>query len=518
MDEEKACERLQAIDHIIVLMMENRSFDHMLGYLSLPADQDGCGRKDVDGLTGPKRNFNRYKGTSYRIAPVSSGGLTKVQDPAHSGWCVGQQMAHGMSGFVANYATTRAYQHPGDVMSYQTAEHVPTYDFLAEEFAVCDRWFCSVPGSTWPNRVSSLAGEARSKDNKFPPLYSRASFVRSLPDDVTWRWYSSDPGSLRLVDDKYRIGHEDHFAFAEKPTLVQRRTFYTDVMAEELPNVAWIDPNFVDLGGLQGANDDHPPTDVMAGQSFVLKIYQALTSSALWEKSMLVIVYDEHGGFYDHVDPLDGFPDEFTSRAEFSHFGPRVPALVVSPFVARGSAFGSAQGDEQRFLFDHTAIIKTILLRFADGLYTGLPDRVASASHLGHLLEDGPARDAPEVPLQTIGVVANWWSGHIADQLMYPLARIPALAELGVVEGPTGAQAIAQGLLGLIGRVRDWLSRRARRLRDRVFGRDPASAGPESLQPGTPALKVLTDASELELGVAAASREIRRKGLRSGQP
>jgi hypothetical protein len=104
--------------------------------------------------------------------------------------------------------------------------------------------------------------------------------VRSLPKDVTWRWYSSDPGSLRLIDDEYRVGYEDNFAYVERPTLVQPRTFLTDVMAEDLPNVAWIDPNFVDLGGPQGADDDHPPTDVMAGQSFVLKIYRALSTSA----------------------------------------------------------------------------------------------------------------------------------------------------------------------------------------------------------------------------------------------
>jgi phospholipase C len=155
-------------------------------------------------------------------------------------------MAQGMSGFVANYATSRAHQDPGDVMRYQTAENVPVYDFLASEFAVCDRWFCSVPGSTWPNRLSSLTGEARSKNNTKVPLYSRRSFVRSLPDGVTWRWYSSDPGSLRLIDDQYRVGYEEHVAFVEKPSLVQPLTLFTDAMSghDDFPNVAWIDPTW----------------------------------------------------------------------------------------------------------------------------------------------------------------------------------------------------------------------------------------------------------------------------------
>jgi phospholipase C len=487
---------LSSIEHIVVLMMENRSFDHMLGYLSLPPGESGGGRTDVDGLRGPAEDVNYFDGKPFPITPFGEAGLTKVQDPCHSGWCVGQQMANGMSGFVTNYATTRAYQSPDDVMRYQTATNVPVYDFFASQFAICDRWFCSVPGSTWPNRLASLTGEALGKDNKFPPLYSRRSFVRSLPKDVTWRWYSSDPGSLRLVDDEYRVGYEDNFAYVEKPTLVQPHTFFTDVMAEDLPNVAWIDPNFVDLGGLHGADDDHPPTDVMAGQSFVLKIYQALSTSALWETSLLVVVYDEHGGFYDHMDPTVGLPEEFTSRAEFGHFGPRVPALVVSPFVDPAKVFGSPQNDDPRFLFDHTALIKTILLRFAGGSYGGLPERVGTASHLGHLLTAGSPRPAPQVPPPAIDAVADWWSKQIVEKLTYPLAHVPALAELGVVEAPSGAQGILQSVFDVFGRLVDWLRRR------------PAAAP----------VAALTEADELQQGVAAAARHIRSKGLRPGQP
>ena len=212
-------------------------------------------------------------------------------------------------------------------MRYQEPHDVPIYDFFAEQFAVLDRWFCSVPGATWPNRLSSVAGEARSRDNRFPPLYRRRSFVQTLErfPEVGWRWSPPDPGSLRLADGRYLTGFHDQFANTEKPSLVQPRTFHTDAMAEDLPNVAWVDPNFVDLGGLQGANDDHPPTDVMAGQSFVMRIYESLRQSALWDKSMLVIVYDEHGGFDDHVDPTVGLPERFTERAEFLLLRPPGP-------------------------------------------------------------------------------------------------------------------------------------------------------------------------------------------------
>ena len=512
MDEAQAREQLFEIDHIVVVMMENRSFDHMLGYLSLAEAAGGRGRSDIDGLTGPDHDVNSFEGRPYAIRPMGEAGLTKVQDPGHSGADVGQQMAHGMSGFVANYMTTRAYQDPHDVMRYQRAENVPVYDFFAEQFAVCDRWFCSVPGSTWPNRLAALAGEARSTDNKFPPLYSRRSFIRSLPGKVSWGWYSSDPGSLRLVDDTYRIGHEDHFAHVEKPSALQPRTFHTDALKEQLPNVAWIDPNFVDLGGLQGANDDHPPTDVMSGQSFVLKIYQTLKDSALWERSLLVIVYDEHGGFYDHVDPRVGLPDEFTERSEFSHFGPRVPAIVVSPFVEAGAAFGSAQDNDARFVFDHTALMRTILLRFADGNDRDLPHRVASASHLGHLLTGAFPRSAPDIPQANVDTATDWWAKHIGFRLKHPTAAVPALQELGIVEGPSGAQATAQGLWAVLGRALDWIKARFRR-RARS-GERPATPEREAAS----RRGVITEASELQLGVAAAARHIRERGLPPGQP
>jgi phospholipase C len=500
MEAEAAAENLKKVDHIVVLMLENRSFDHMLGYLSLPAGDGTPGRSDVDGLKGPEANFNELDGKPYPIEPFGNARLVKSQDPDHSGEAVASQMEGGMGGFVANYVATRNPQatapKPGDPMRYQTAANVPVFDFLAAEFAICDRWFCSVPGSTWPNRIASLAGEAREKDNLDLPLYSRRSFVRSLPDDVSWRWYSSDPGSLRLVDGHYRVGWEESFAHVEKPTAVQPATLFGDIRDESLPEVAWIDPNFVDLGGLSGADDDHPPTDVMSAQSFVLKIYNMLRSRpALWEKTMLVLVYDEHGGFYDHRDPSKGLPPEFTRRAEFGTFGPRVPAIVISPFVAPGAAYGSAQEDAPEFLFDHASLIKTILLRFADGDFSGLPPRVASASHLGHLLSEREPRQAPAVPEAVVDRVTGWWAEHIRERLVDPMATVPALEELREGESE-GVERAGEWLWEAVDWVVDHLPFRRRR----------------------PKVAIASDANELERGIAAAAVEIRKQGLPPGQP
>jgi phospholipase C len=491
---------LEKVDHIVVLMLENRSFDHMLGYLSLPGEKGRVSRTDIDGLSGLEANYDKFDSKSYPVEPFGRARLVKSQDPDHSGDGVAEQMAQGMGGFVDNYVATRnpkaTAPKPGDPMRFQTAANVPVFDFLAGEFVVCDRWFCSVPGSTWPNRLASLTGEAQSVDNIDPPLYSRRSFVRSLPDDVSWRWYSSDPGSLRLVDGHYRVGWEDQFAHIEKPTAVQPATLFADIRDEKLPDIAWIDPNFVDLGGLSGADDDHPPTDVMAAQSFVLKIYNMLRSRpALWQKTMFVVVYDEHGGFYDHCHPGDGLPPEFTSRAEFGTFGPRVPAIVISPFAARGAAYGSAQDDDPRFLFDHTSLIKTILLRFAGGNFAGLPSRVASAAHLGHLLTESAPRQAPAVPDGAVDGVTDWWAAQIRERLVDPMSTVPALEELreGEAEGAERAGEWAWEAL-------DWLVDHLPFVHRR------------------PKVAISADANELERGIAAAAVEIRKRGLPPGQP
>jgi hypothetical protein len=177
--------------------------------------------------------------------------------------------------------------------------------------------------------------------------------------------------------------------------------------------------------------------------------------------------------------------------------------------VQAGAAFGSAQDNDPRFLFDHSALIKTILLRFAGGDYGSLPARIASSSHLGHLLPDGPPRSAPEIPHACVAQVASWWAKHIAFRLVHPSATIPALQELGVDECPDGPQAGAQDLWALLGRARDWISARFKR-RPQPQERPAADVAPTAA--------ILAEANELQLGVATAARDIRTQGLPPGQP
>ena len=295
--EATARQNLAKVDHVIVLMMENRSFDHVLGYLKL----DGV-RPAVDGLEADMGNEDA-DGTFHRVRPLGRRKIDlKVLDPGHGPTDVREQIAGGtMGGFLTNYV--KAFERnseenpppagfrfdPTLVLSYLRAEDVPVYDYLARSFKVCDRWFSSVPGPTWPNRLYAATGQSGGTTaNRRPPIYDLGTFVRKLDaDDVSWRWYSHDPGTLRGIDGRYRLGHDDEFAYFSRKTLFERQTFLDDAREGQLPAVSWIDPNFVDfrLFGPPGSNDDHPPSPMMAGQELVLTLLEAVMRSPAWKKS-----------------------------------------------------------------------------------------------------------------------------------------------------------------------------------------------------------------------------------------
>ncbi|HVA19796.1 MAG TPA: alkaline phosphatase family protein [Solirubrobacteraceae bacterium] len=409
------------IEHIVVLMLENRSFDHMLGYLSLEGSRD-----DIEGLRPDMHNMLGDR--RYTVHHLASTHLPNEHwDLDHSGTATDEQIKGGaMDGFVSSYAAKLAREHvpnpdPGIAMGYYNAADLPVYDHLAEHFCVCDQWHSSIPGATWPNRLYAVAGSAAgSRDDRKPPLYDKHSFVRHLDAaGVSWRWYSYDIGSLRCVDAEYLLGHHEHFAYVQKLKLAfqahaeqellideDAASFLEDAARGRLPAVSWIDPNFKDFNLIGSPpNDDHPPSDVQQGQELVLLVYNALASGPQWDKTLLLIVYDEHGGFFDHVPPPENPPDD--DPKTFARYGVRVPALVVSPWIS--------QRKVSKTLFDHATIIKTILGRFCpselqkrtgtNALVHWLEDeshphymgkRVAAAADLGGLLDLSEPRPAPD--------------------------------------------------------------------------------------------------------------------------
>jgi phospholipase C len=434
---------LDKIEHIVVLMMENRSFDHILGYLTLLN-----GRTDVDGLTADMANT--FNGQKIRVHQLTETAWKKGQDPCHDGDCVDEQIAGGqMSGFVSNYVA----RHQGDpdfnlVMGYYSGDTLTTYDHLARNFAICDRWFCSVDGATWPNRLYAVTGRAAgSKVNKHPlPIYDIPSFVRHLSArNISWRWYAHNFASLRAVDSQYRPPlHPQfaHFSGFDSHTPFGGNSFLEDAAQGKLAAVSWIDPDFGDADPfhLTRANDDHPPTDIARGQELVLKAYNAVINSPQWNKTMLIVVYDEHGGIFDHVPPPAAADDD----ARFRRYGVRVPAFVVSPFVERGRC-------EHNTVFDHTSIIKTILLKFCrqpDGRIPDMGARVTNANHLGGLLTLATPRPAP-----SFAAIQHLVANVAAQKGAAVMAAFAAQAQ-GKVAPPPKPNELQQGVTAAKKRLR----------------------------------------------------------------
>ena len=515
------------IEHIVVLMMENRSFDHMLGYLSLPEAMGGRGRSDVNGLH--PGHANSHAGQEHPVHALDDRPeLTKAEDPSHSARSVDAQLKGGMAGFVSNFAATRnpeEIEHaissgqitgidPSVVMGYHTARVLPAYDFLAENFTICDRWFSSVPGATWPNRLYALTGgpdRKGSRDGRNPPLYRHRSFLRELDHrGVTWRWYSSDPGTLRAVDWWYRLGPDDNFAFLESRSLLEAWNFFDDVAQKRLPQLAWLDPNFVDIGGSFGANDDHPPSNVLAGQDLVLRVYNALAQSKYyWPKTLFVIFYDEHGGFYDHVTP-PGTPDAppageppADDRPALRRYGVRVPALVVSPYArARHVA---------KETYDHTSVMATVLRTFcpgeADSIMARFGQRVASANDLLPVLSTEPRPEVPQPPEEAYETILAWATERFEAGLRKPLPVEPPW-DLGEIAGGK-LRALLRKQVQRLRKQLGWL----RDLLWRLTGRRRLFAG--LMRPEETRLKAPPG---LEREMLELSKSIRGRGLPPGKP
>jgi phospholipase C len=427
---DQARENLKRIKHIVVLMMENRSFDHMLGYLQLLDGQEE--------VTGPRdARPIMYDNEERRPVYLSKTAFPKSMDPPHGKKAIRDQINGGaMDGFIESFAEENDMPVPWRVMGYYTHLELPVYDYFAQNFLICDHWFSSVPSATWPNRLYSLVGTCDvDREGLFGEgqvLYDMPSFVRLLKnndDPDTWRWYSWDPGTLRMIDGNYALDvghgfHHHHFRRVTQHSMEPRADpddphvesvirlgsgFLQDAANGDLPSVAWIDPNFVDLSILESnSNDDHPPSDVRSGQEMVMMVFRALAESPCWKDTMLVITYDEHGGFYDHLAP--GTPPE--ANPQFETYGVRVPAFVVSPLVEPRTV--------SHTVFDHTSLIRTILERFGvPGAVEKMAEtgpRVARAENLGRLLTRDPGENVGAPDYREVNARLNEWREFRAER------------------------------------------------------------------------------------------------------
>ena len=402
---------LSNIDHIVVLTMENRSFDQMLGYLSLPVAKGGMGRPDVDGLRGGE--FNAYNGKTYPSFPFAPGNTVFEPDPEHDTGPVSHQIDGGkMDGFVRSYAEeANNGAGTGDgstIMGYHTGVNLPVYDALARDFAICHRWFAAHPGPTFCNRFYELTGRLNitsaldptdpsgfnpdkagfwefNNSNPLTPVFTKNIFdflteYLHIVDNLTWNYYEQGYCFLRFFEN-YTFD-TSHIVSINDPV----RGFFANAARGTLANVSYIDPHFIELP--PNGNCDGPPADVAAGQVLVQQIVEAVVASPKWNKTLLLILYDEHGGFYDHVPP----PAAVRPRPDLpiSTYGVRVPAFIISPWTKPGQlVFGhDASAGVDSLYFDSTSILKTIAKRFMSDFPPYMGDRYAAARDLSSVLGD----------------------------------------------------------------------------------------------------------------------------------
>jgi len=383
------------IEHVVVLVLENRSFDHMLGYLGTP-----------NGLTGAEFNLEDPAVPASTRVPVSNtaqylGDLDV--DPSHEVTHVNVQLfgvdpvpppggPHNI-GFVLDYGLqppkpVAPVAH--NIMKCFDPAKLPVLTTLAREFAVCDRWHSSVPGQTWPNRFFLHCATSGGFVDNTPRHYDMRTIYENLTGaGLTWKIYFHDfPQSLALANLTNSVFKSNFKFFPE---------FFNDLKDGSLPNYTFLEPRYFNFLGWK-ANDQHPPHDVQLGEHLIADVYTQLRASTLWEKSLLVVLYDEHGGIYDHVLPPDHVanPDGLVSTTppfDFTRLGLRVPAVIASPYIEKGTV-------DSVTVYDHTSLLASVRDLF--GLKTSLTKRDAAANtFLGLLKLDKPPRPLADTPDDT---------------------------------------------------------------------------------------------------------------------
>lgn len=371
------------IEHFVVLMLENRSFDHMLGFSGIPG---------IDGLTGTETNPDTTG------APVAVSNDAKFfgdyePDPGHELFDVNVQIfsnqqatpgAPPMQGFIQSYFQVCGNaDRAKDVMKCFSPQNVPNLTTLARDYAVCDRWFSSVPGPTLPNR--SFAHAATSLGSAVGPgafgnlhtIYAALNQQQVSAKIYYQDWTMALTFKELLGDQTKYFGLYDDFL-----------TECGD--AQALPNYCFIEPryNADDTGGAHEPSDQHPDHDVREGEAVIRDVYQALTGNPeVWQKTLLLIVYDEHGGLYDHVAPPACVNPDGKNSAnppfDFKRLGVRVPAVMVSPYIKPGTVIGSTDGS----MLEHASIIATARKLFLpDWQNTSLTERDKNAAPFDHVL------------------------------------------------------------------------------------------------------------------------------------
>jgi phospholipase C len=376
------------INHIVVLMLENRSYDHMLGFANLG-----------DGLTGGEFNFSdpTAKTGKTTVSPTAAYVGDLDIDPSHRLLDINEQLFCSTTapdgpppadkrngGFIANYARQPNNTAAGasNIMKCFAPEKLPALTTLAREFAVCDHWFSSVPAQTWPNRFFVHAATSEGQVDNIPRVYTARTIYDNLAaKGEDYRVYFHDMPQCVLLESLRQSKNRKNFS-------VFNERFKLDCKAGLLPSYSFIEPRYFNLGPLK-ANDQHPPHDVALGDHLIADVYEALRNSTVWDSTLLFILWDEHGGIYDHLAPPaavnPGRLDHVDPPFKFDRLGLRVPAVVVSPWIKK-------QVDS--IVYDHTSVLASV--RDCFELPDSLTERDRAAKTVEHLITDDFRTDAPK--------------------------------------------------------------------------------------------------------------------------
>ncbi len=366
--------QLSQVKHIVQLMLENRSFDQMLGFLYADNGNRSPLGHPFDGLTGQEWNpdsagrpISVFKIMEQKPHPY----LMPGADPGEGFHNTNIQLfatenppegaIPNNSGFVINFENAIAYDQArhykdtisgtqaSDIMGMYAPEMLPVMSALAKGYAVCDRWFASAPTQTIPNRAFANAGTSLGHlDNHVKVFTCPSIFGRLDANGIDWAIYGYHREPLTRMDfpdtmdaDEYHFGHF--------------RDFQARAAAGTLPAYTFLEPDFG-----SGGNSQHPNYDVARGEQLMKDVYYALRDGPAWNETLLLITYDEHGGNYDHVIPPntavppDNHVGEF-DNFDFRRYGLRIPALLISPLIEAGTVFRAGAGE-----IDHTSVLKTI--------------------------------------------------------------------------------------------------------------------------------------------------------------
>lgn len=390
--------QLMAVQHIVVLMLENRSFDHMLGFLYAGSGNKSPQGHAFDGLTGSEFNLDS-DGTKVPVFKIESkmknAYFMPGADPGEGYAATNSQLFGSITapadpianngGFVKDYRYTLGWQSkdpswhvlpgtvPKNIMGMFTPEMLPVLSTLARSYAVCDHWYAPAPTETLPNRAFACAATSQGHmDDKTKTYTSPSIFGLLSKHGISWAIYGYNaPPLTRHNFPDTTNADESHFGLFTD--------FQKAAAAGTLPAYTFLEPSWSSKG-----NSQHPNDDVALGEQLMHDVYYAVRNGKAWNNTLLIITYDEHGGCYDHVQPPLGATPPDNSAGEFGfdfkRFGVRVPAVLISPRIAPGTVFDVPLGSMP---IDHTSILKTIETRWS---LPALTARDAAAPHLGGAL------------------------------------------------------------------------------------------------------------------------------------